>query len=144
MCLCCCMTFQWCLSTPAVSFQQKFLDSSGNYFVMIVLENASFFSFSFLQSANIMVLFQKFHPTGMGEAAKLSDKLLEHSSDAGSEIPDKVLKSRMPAKFHQPVRPTSPPLMVESVIFLFYFIFWNTHMRRDCYKTRWILLGRRE
>ncbi|TKY64285.1 Telomere repeat-binding protein 6 [Spatholobus suberectus] len=44
----------------------------------------------------------KFHPTGMGEAANLSNKHLEHSSDAGSEIPDKVLKSRMAAKFHQP------------------------------------------
>lgn len=44
----------------------------------------------------------KFHPIGMGEAAKLSNKLLEHSSDADSEIPDNVLKSRMPAKFHQP------------------------------------------
>ncbi|KAG4937880.1 hypothetical protein AAZX31_16G005500 [Glycine max] len=44
----------------------------------------------------------KFHPTGMGEAEKLSNKLLEHSSDAGSDFSDKVLKSRMPAKFHQP------------------------------------------
>ncbi|KAG5021562.1 hypothetical protein JHK85_017904 [Glycine max] len=44
----------------------------------------------------------KFHPTSMGEAEKLSNKLLEHSSDAGSEFPDKVLKSRMPSKFHQP------------------------------------------
>ncbi|KAL2336460.1 hypothetical protein Fmac_010906 [Flemingia macrophylla] len=45
----------------------------------------------------------KFHPTGMSETAtKLSNKLLEHCSDAGSEIPDNVLKSRMPAKFHQP------------------------------------------
>ncbi|XP_027335040.1 uncharacterized protein LOC113849369 isoform X2 [Abrus precatorius] len=56
----------------------------------------------------------KFHPTGMGEAAKLGNKLLgEHGFDAGSEIQDKVLKSRMPAKFHQPVRPTYPLLMVE-------------------------------
>ncbi|RDX98784.1 Telomere repeat-binding protein 6, partial [Mucuna pruriens] len=48
------------------------------------------------------VSLMKFHPTDMGEAAKLSIKLLEHSSDAGNEIPDKVLKSRMPAKLHQP------------------------------------------
>jgi len=51
-------------------------------------------------------LFQKFHPTAMSETEKLSNKLIEHSSDAVGEIPDKVFKSRMPAKFHQPVRAT--------------------------------------
>lgn len=42
----------------------------------------------------------------MSETEKLSNKLIEHSSDAVGEIPDKVFKSRMPAKFHQPVRAT--------------------------------------
>lgn len=70
--------------------------------LLFILESA----FIFLKSESIMFLFQKFHPTSMGEAEKLSNKLLEHSSDAGSEFPDKVLKSRMPSKFHQPVRPT--------------------------------------
>lgn len=52
-----------------------------------------------------MIMFQKFHPTGMGEAAKLGNKALgEHGSDAGSEIQDKVLKPRStPGKFLQPV-----------------------------------------
>jgi len=50
--------------------------------------------------------FQKFHPAATSETAKLSNKLIEHSSDALGEIPDKVFKPRMPAKFHQPVRAT--------------------------------------
>lgn len=51
-------------------------------------------------------LFQKFHPTATSETAKLSNKLIEHSSDAVGEIPEKVFKPRMPAKFHQSVRAT--------------------------------------
>lgn len=98
MSLRCFMPFQWCLSTTAMSFQQNFLDT----ILLFILESA----FIFLHSEKNMFLFQKFHPTGMGEAEKLSNKLLEHSSDAGSDFSDKVLKSRMPAKFHQPVRPT--------------------------------------
>lgn len=64
-----------------------------------------------------MILFQKFHPTGLGEAAKLGNKVLhEYGSDAASEIPDKVLKPRpTPMKFVQPVRPTKPLLMIECV-----------------------------
>ncbi|KAK7294421.1 hypothetical protein RJT34_17310 [Clitoria ternatea] len=50
----------------------------------------------------------KFHPTGMSETAKLGNKLLgDRGSDAGSAIPDKVLKLRSPLKFHQP--PASEP-----------------------------------
>lgn len=54
----------------------------------------------------------------MNETAKLSNKLIEHSSDAVGEIPDKVFKSRMPATFHQPVRATQPLLIVESIVYL--------------------------
>lgn len=56
-----------------------------------------------------MILFQKFHPTGMGEAAKLGNKVIsDHGSDADSEIEDKVSKpSYMPVKVHQTVRPTN-------------------------------------
>lgn len=46
----------------------------------------------------------KFHPAGIDEAANLHNKVLHESgSDAGSEIQDKVLKSRpTPMKFLQP------------------------------------------
>ncbi|CAJ1950811.1 unnamed protein product [Sphenostylis stenocarpa] len=49
-----------------------------------------------------MASLMKFHPTAMSETAKLSNRLIEHSFDAGGEIPDKVLMSKMPAKLHQP------------------------------------------
>ncbi|BAT98318.1 hypothetical protein LR48_Vigan192s001500 [Vigna angularis] len=49
-----------------------------------------------------MASLMKFHPSAMSETEKLSNKLIEHSSDAVGEIPDKVFKSRMPATFHQP------------------------------------------
>ncbi|XP_068479763.1 uncharacterized protein [Phaseolus vulgaris] len=54
-----------------------------------------------------MASLMKFHPTATSETAKLSNKLIEHSSDAVGEIPDKVFKPRMPAKFHQ--SPSSEP-----------------------------------
>jgi hypothetical protein len=55
-----------------------------------------------------MILFQKFHPTGMSEAAKLGNKVVrDHGSGADSVIQGKVSKpTSMPVKIHQPVRPT--------------------------------------
>ena len=82
-----------------------------------------------------MTLFQKFHPTGMAEAAKLGNKALgEHSSYADGEIPDKVLKSRSThGKFHQPVRPTEPLVIVVGFcFFMLQFIFYFLRTRGGC------------
>lgn len=72
--------------------------------------------FSCLITENIMILFQKFLPTGVGEAAKLSN-----GSDADSEIQDKVSKPcSMPVKMHLLVRPTKSLLMIKCIM-LFIF-----------------------
>lgn len=78
--------------------------------------------FIFLQT-EIMILFQKFHPTGTGEAAKLGNKVVSnHGSDADSEIEDKFIKpSSMHVKVHQTVRPTTHLLVIECIRFFFFF-----------------------
>jgi len=87
--------------------------------------------FIFLQTENIMILFQKFHPTGTGEAAKLGNKVVSnHGSDADSEIEDKFLKpSSMLVKVHQTVRPTKHLLVIECIrLFIFIFFVMKEHM----------------
>jgi len=101
--------------------------------------------FIFLQTENIMILFQKFHPTGTGEAAKLDNKVVSnHGSDADSEIEDKFIKpSSMPVKVHQTVRPTKHLLVIECTrLFNFIFCDERTYVYLSLWRKKFIKIKR--